>query len=111
VLELESGERGGVNLEQLLRVLGQRNVVSLIAEGGPTLLQSLFETERVDEVHAYVAPLLLGEAGLPLFPDGGRFDPTTLRNVVVEPLHPDVLFRGYTGTWSPERAEEAPHGT
>ena len=111
VLELESGESGGVNLEQLLRVLGQRNVVSLIAEGGPTLLQSLFETERVDEVHAYVAPLLLGEAGLPLFPDGGRFDPTTLRNVVVEPLHPDVLFRGYTGTWSPERAEEAPHGT
>lgn len=103
LIELEPGEQG-VNLDQLFRVLGQRNVMSLIAEGGPTLLQSLFENEHVDEVHAYVAPVVLGGAGIPLFPDGGNFEPAILRDTVMESLHPDVLIRGYTGTWSPERA-------
>ena len=110
VFELEPGEQG-VNLDQLFRILGQRNVVSLIAEGGPTLLQSLFEASHVDEVHAYIAPVVLGEAGLPLFPEGGRFDPARLRQVVLEPVHPDVLVRGYTGSWSPEGAQEALHGS
>ncbi len=99
VLELEHGE-DGVNLAQLLRVLGQRNVMSVIVEGGPTVLRSFFEDGHVDEVHAYVAPLLLGAAGIPLL-DAARFVPSRLRDVVTETLPPDVLIRGYTGDWSP----------
>lgn len=100
VVELESGP-DGLNLDQLFRILGQRNILSLIAEGGPTLLSSLFEAGLVNEIHAYIAPVVLGEAGLPLFPRGGAFEPERLRDVVVERLDPDVLVRGYTGTWSP----------
>lgn len=103
LLEIEDSA-GGLNLVQLLRALGQRNIMSLLVEGGPTLLQSLFQEDLVDEVHAYIAPLVLGSAGLPLFPGGATFEPATLQGVVVEELHPDVLIRGYTGAWSPEVA-------
>lgn len=99
-VQLEAGDRG-LELHQLLAVLGQRNVLSLIAEGGPTVLASLFEGGLVDEVHAYVAPIIVGDAGLPLFPAGTSFSPDLLRETVIEPLHPDVLIRGYTGRWSP----------
>lgn len=100
VLQLE-GSKEGVNLDQLFRALAQRNVISVIAEGGPTLLSSLFAGGHVDEVHAYIAPLALGEAGIPLVPAGARFEITALREVAVETLPPDVLIRGYTGDWSP----------
>ncbi|MEO8538258.1 MAG: bifunctional diaminohydroxyphosphoribosylaminopyrimidine deaminase/5-amino-6-(5-phosphoribosylamino)uracil reductase RibD [bacterium] len=100
VLELESDD-SGVNLDQLFRVLGQRSVMSLLVEGGPSLLASLFEAELADEVHAYVAPRILGPDGIPLLPDSPRFDAEPLREVELEVLHPDVLIRGYTGNWSP----------
>jgi diaminohydroxyphosphoribosylaminopyrimidine deaminase/5-amino-6-(5-phosphoribosylamino)uracil reductase len=99
VLQLE--EAGdGLNVDQLMAALGRRSVMSLLVEGGPTLLRSLLEEDQVDEVHAYVAPLLLGPAGLPLLPPGGAFLPSRLRDVQVEVLPPDVLVRGYTGEWT-----------
>jgi diaminohydroxyphosphoribosylaminopyrimidine deaminase/5-amino-6-(5-phosphoribosylamino)uracil reductase len=100
IVELEPGA-AGVNLEQLFRMLGQRSVMSVIAEGGPTLLASLFAEGHVDEVHAYVAPVILGPDALTLFGAEPSFDAATLRAVVIEPLAPDVLIRGYTGSWSP----------
>lgn len=99
VLELEE-DATGINLHQLLSALGQRNVVSLIAEGGPTVHAALFADDLVNEVHAYIAPKLLGQ-GIPLVPAGSLPFPVELREPVVEPLPPDVLLRGYTGTWSP----------
>ncbi len=95
VLRVES-DGAGLNLEQLLVTLGQRSVLSLIIEGGPTLLGSAFEAELVDEVHAYVAPVVVGPAGLPLFAGGGSFPPESLSHVEIEALAPDVLIRGYT---------------
>ena len=100
IIELEPAERG-VNLGQLLRILGQRSIVSLIVEGGPTVLSSFFAEELVDEVHAYVAPTVLGPSGTPLFERGPFFEPEVLRDAAIEVLHPDVLIRGYTGRWTP----------
>ena len=103
IIEIERSS-DGLNLQQLLRALGHRNIVSVIAEGGPTLFASLFAEELVDEVHAYIAPIVLGDAGLPLFPEDAQFDAAALRDVVVEAVSPDVLIRGYTGTWAPAEA-------
>jgi diaminohydroxyphosphoribosylaminopyrimidine deaminase/5-amino-6-(5-phosphoribosylamino)uracil reductase len=101
LIDLELGEEG-LNLPQLLRILGQRSVMSLIVEGGPVLLRSLFDEDLADEAHFYIAPKVLGGAGIPAFPGvHGVFPPVTLREVVVEDLAPDVLVRGYTGPWNP----------
>ena len=99
VIDLEE-DASSINLAQLLAALGQRNVVSLIAEGGPTVHAALFADDLVDEVHAYIAPRMLGQ-GIPLLPAGALPFPVELREPVIEPLAPDVLLRGYTGSWSP----------
>jgi diaminohydroxyphosphoribosylaminopyrimidine deaminase/5-amino-6-(5-phosphoribosylamino)uracil reductase len=101
VIECERAE-AGVNLDQLLQALGQRGVLSLIVEGGAQLLRSCLGGGHADEVHAYLAPMLIGPGGLPVL---GRAVtapvPLRLESVVIEPLDPDVLVRGYTGTWAP----------
>jgi len=97
IIELEPGETG-VNLDQLLDTLGRGGILSLVAEGGPVVLASLFEGGHVDEVHAYIAPRILGDEGVPLSLPGTA--PLTLEQPVIEPLPPDVLVRGYTGSWA-----------
>ncbi|MCC6958391.1 MAG: bifunctional diaminohydroxyphosphoribosylaminopyrimidine deaminase/5-amino-6-(5-phosphoribosylamino)uracil reductase RibD [Dehalococcoidia bacterium] len=100
VIQVEpSGQ--GLNLDQLLTILGERSVLSLILEGGPTLLASAFAAGVIDEVHAYIAPMVLGPDGLPLFAGDAAFAPEALQDVEIELLHPDVLVRGYTANWTP----------
>ncbi len=94
----------GINLDQLLAALAQRNIMSIWAEGGATLLGSLFEGAHADELWAFIAPLIVGGDGLPAVGGHGPAhiaDALRLREPQVELLPPDVLVRGYTGSWSP----------
>jgi diaminohydroxyphosphoribosylaminopyrimidine deaminase/5-amino-6-(5-phosphoribosylamino)uracil reductase len=103
VIECEAAE-GRMNLQQLLQALAQRSVTSIWAEGGGTLLGSLFDEGLVDEAWAFIAPVLIGGRGLPAVGgEGARFvaDATRLRDVEIERIGDDVLVRGYTGAWSP----------
>ena len=50
----------GHDLDATLRELGGREVRHLLVEGGPTLATALLAADAVDELHAYVAPVLLG---------------------------------------------------
>ncbi|MDZ7727148.1 MAG: bifunctional diaminohydroxyphosphoribosylaminopyrimidine deaminase/5-amino-6-(5-phosphoribosylamino)uracil reductase RibD [Dehalococcoidia bacterium] len=103
VLECEH-DQDGVNLDQLLRTLGQRGIISAWVEGGATLLGSLFDGGHVDEVWAFVAPRIIGGTGRPAV--GGRgidrvAEAHALREVTVEQVGEDVLVRGYTGRRDP----------
>ncbi|MCU1587773.1 MAG: diaminohydroxyphosphoribosylaminopyrimidine deaminase, partial [Frankiales bacterium] len=49
-----------VDLEQLLAELGERGVVSVLLEGGPTLAGAFLRAGLVDRVIGYIAPALLG---------------------------------------------------
>jgi diaminohydroxyphosphoribosylaminopyrimidine deaminase/5-amino-6-(5-phosphoribosylamino)uracil reductase len=103
VVECERGA-GGVNLHQLLQVLGQRGIGSVWAEGGGTLLGSLFTGGHVDEVWAFVAPLIIGGDGRPALAGTGAAkmgDAWRLRDVEIERFGSDVLIRGYAGDWQP----------
>ncbi len=52
---------GAVDLERLLDHLGaERQVTSVLVEGGKTLLGSLFDLGLVDKVVAFVAPTIVG---------------------------------------------------
>jgi len=99
VLEIEPATTG-LSLPGLLDQLAARGIISVIAEGGPTLHSALLAQGLAGEVHAYVAPRLLGQ-GIPLIPARSLPLPLELRQPTVEPLTPDVLIRGYIGTWSP----------
>jgi diaminohydroxyphosphoribosylaminopyrimidine deaminase/5-amino-6-(5-phosphoribosylamino)uracil reductase len=73
--------------------LAAREVRHLLVEGGPTLAAAFLRAGLVDEVHAYVAPVLLG-AGRPAVGDlgiGSIAGALRLTTRSVQPLGPDVL--------------------
>jgi diaminohydroxyphosphoribosylaminopyrimidine deaminase/5-amino-6-(5-phosphoribosylamino)uracil reductase len=81
-LPLPRGERG-IAADSLLRELGRRRLTNVLVEGGAAVLGSFFDADQVDEVHAFVAPRLLGGLGArsplagqgrPRIADAGRFE-------------------------------------
>ncbi len=78
---------------EVLAELAAREVRHVLVEGGPTLAAAFLRARLVDEVHAYVAPVLLG-AGLAAVADLGvsTIDQAVrLRPRQVQPLGADVL--------------------
>lgn len=78
---------------QVLAALAARGVRHALVEGGATLAAAFLRAGLVDEVHAYVAPVLLGsgpaavaDLGVTTIADAVRLEP-----VSVLPLGPDVL--------------------
>ncbi|TLW95372.1 bifunctional diaminohydroxyphosphoribosylaminopyrimidine deaminase/5-amino-6-(5-phosphoribosylamino)uracil reductase RibD [Saccharomonospora piscinae] len=56
--------------DEVLAVLGDRGVVDVLLEGGPTLAGAFVAGRRVDRLLAYVAPALLGAGAVALGPAG-----------------------------------------
>ena len=82
--------------EAVLRRLAAAGCTNVLLEAGPTLTGAFFAAGLVDEVHAYVAPKLLGDpAGLPPAASGpvGRIaEAQALELRVIERIGGDVLL-------------------
>lgn len=79
---------------EVLAVLAQRDVRHLLVEGGPTVAAAFLRAGLVDEVVAYVAPVLLG-AGPSAVADlgiSGIADALRLRPRSVDRVGPDVVI-------------------
>ena len=59
VLELP-GKQDMVDLEELFKVLGKREVATILVEGGSCLLGSLFDQQLVDKVLVFISPVIVG---------------------------------------------------
>ena len=57
----------GVNLEETLDLLGKRNILQVLIEGGGTLLGAFLEAELIQHLSIDVGACILGNHGLPLF--------------------------------------------
>jgi diaminohydroxyphosphoribosylaminopyrimidine deaminase/5-amino-6-(5-phosphoribosylamino)uracil reductase len=93
---------GRVDLAALLDLLGGRSVISLLAEGGATLLGGLLDMRGIDSVVAILAPRLIGgrEAPAAIAGDGvaALSDAVTLGEVDVERVGGDLVVTGYCVT-------------
>ncbi len=65
VLRLPPDTDGRVDLHALLRELGQRNLTSLLVEGGAQILGRFAAEQVIDRIWAFVAPKLIGGAIAP----------------------------------------------
>jgi diaminohydroxyphosphoribosylaminopyrimidine deaminase / 5-amino-6-(5-phosphoribosylamino)uracil reductase len=65
VIRVSSTAEGRVDMTAALRALAAREVVSVLCEGGAELAGSLFAARLPDELHMFVAPILLGPRGRP----------------------------------------------
>ncbi len=93
------GDDWRVDVRLVLSELGRRGVVNLLVEGGGTVLGSLFDTGFVDEVRAFVAPVIIGggEAASPVEGWGAESmaGAWRLEGTVMEPVGGDWLISGY----------------
>lgn len=98
LLELPS-EGGLVDLEKLLKVLGEQEIISVLVEGGGILLGSLFDGGLVDKVIAFIAPIIIGGKRAKTAVGGEGVDKVAdslkLERVSVERLGKDVMVSGY----------------
>lgn len=65
VLRLRQDSSGLVSLTSLLDEFGTAQFSNVLLEGGGQLLGSFFDHKLIDEMHAYVCPLLIGGADAP----------------------------------------------
>jgi diaminohydroxyphosphoribosylaminopyrimidine deaminase / 5-amino-6-(5-phosphoribosylamino)uracil reductase len=85
---------GEGDLHTALQRLGDRHLMSLLLEGGPTLQRAAAADGLIDAVQVYVAPDSLGDAGTPwLQPDELRI--AALHDRHVGPCGRDVFMEGY----------------
>jgi len=63
---LEVREKDGqVNLKDMLKKLAQQGIVSIVVEGGGTLIGSLFDERLVDRLMVFIAPKIIGGKDAP----------------------------------------------
>ena len=97
ILELPSVE-GIVELKYLLKILGERQITSVLVEGGGILVGSLFDQGLVDRVFAFIAPIIIGgEAKTPVAGRGvdKLSDAYCLERVTTARFGEDTLISGY----------------
>ncbi len=98
LLELPSKE-GRVDLQRLLKILGEKEITSVLVEGGGILLGSLFDSGLVDKVITFVAPMVIGGEGAKMAVAGEGVDKVNgaiiLKRTSVEKFGEDVMVSGY----------------
>ena len=83
----------GVDLEATLDLLGRRDVLQAMVEGGATLHGALLAAGLVDRIAAYISPKVLGPRAVPAFSDHDVHDLADARSwhlVSATPFDDDV---------------------
>ncbi len=88
----------GDSLDALLFELGRRRMTNVLVEGGARLIGSVLDANAADEVHAFLAPIIVG-GDTALSPAGGHglariADGRRLLDPVVRTLGQDVYIHG-----------------
>jgi diaminohydroxyphosphoribosylaminopyrimidine deaminase / 5-amino-6-(5-phosphoribosylamino)uracil reductase len=95
----DTGAGKQVKLAKILAELGQREITSVLVEGGSKLLGSLFDQGLVDKVVAVIAPVVIGgtKAPGPVGGSGAHTIPDALRltQVTYEQVDGDMIVTGY----------------
>jgi diaminohydroxyphosphoribosylaminopyrimidine deaminase/5-amino-6-(5-phosphoribosylamino)uracil reductase len=93
------GSHGRVSLTQLLKYLGEREITSVMLEGGEGIFTSAMQEEVVDKFTLFVAPLLVGGRNAPSLFGGKGVERLThairLERMRIEQLEGDLLIEAY----------------
>lgn len=97
VFRTDSSEH--VNVQQVVEILGERLVSSVLLEGGGTINAAFLEHQLIDKVVLYLAPKLIGGKDAPTFLEGTGFakmnQAIELSATQIEKLGKDFKLTGY----------------
>jgi diaminohydroxyphosphoribosylaminopyrimidine deaminase/5-amino-6-(5-phosphoribosylamino)uracil reductase len=85
VVRVPNSAEGRVDVGAALRLLASQGIVSILVEGGAELAGSLLATRLADELHAFIAPILLGPRGRPGAVDWAGPDTPAEAPCIVDP--------------------------
>ncbi len=85
VVRVPNSAEGRVDVVAALRLIAEQGVVSMLVEGGAELAGSMLAVRMADELHAFIAPILLGPRGRPGAVDWAGPDTPTEAPRIVEP--------------------------
>jgi diaminohydroxyphosphoribosylaminopyrimidine deaminase/5-amino-6-(5-phosphoribosylamino)uracil reductase len=98
-----SGENESARVQAALDELGQRDVQQLLVEGGPHLAGAFLDVGEVDELRAFVAPVVAGgrNAKPPVEGEGVELiaDAPRALHTTVERIEDDVLVTARLREW------------
>ncbi|HHV15332.1 MAG TPA: bifunctional diaminohydroxyphosphoribosylaminopyrimidine deaminase/5-amino-6-(5-phosphoribosylamino)uracil reductase RibD [Gelria sp.] len=103
VIRLASNE-DKLPLEEVLRVLGEMEIMTLLVEGGGEINGYLIEKGLIDKVYWFIAPKIVGGRAAPT-PVGGRGipqlkDALQIKSMEIERFNQDILITGYIGDYA-----------
>ena len=98
-----SGENEAARLGAALDALGERDVQSLLLEGGPHLAGVFLEAQEIDEARIFVAPMIAGgrDARAAVEGEGVELIDDAMRALTteVERIGPDILITARLREW------------
>jgi diaminohydroxyphosphoribosylaminopyrimidine deaminase/5-amino-6-(5-phosphoribosylamino)uracil reductase len=97
ILEMPS-VNGIIELKPIFKILGEREITSVLVEGGGILVGSLFDQGLVDRVFAFISPVIIGgEASTAVAGQGvdKLSDARRLERVTTTRFGEDILISGY----------------
>jgi diaminohydroxyphosphoribosylaminopyrimidine deaminase/5-amino-6-(5-phosphoribosylamino)uracil reductase len=96
ILVLGTDEAGRPDVAELMPALGKRGVCGLMVEGGSQVLGAFFDAGAVDEVWAFIAPVIIGGGVSAVAGRGAErvAEALSLTEIEYEHLGGDLLVRG-----------------
>ncbi len=97
ILALEADRNGRPDLDALMIALSERPLNGIMIEGGGAILGSFFDARLVDEVWAFIAPVIIGGDGKSPVAGSGAdnlSDALRMSDIETQTLCPDILMRG-----------------
>ena len=86
---------GRLDIQEALSRSGEREITSLLIEGGSTVNQAALAAGVVDKVFFYYAPIMLGEGAVPFAPSAPGNERLRISNVRAHRFGDDIAIEGY----------------
>lgn len=93
-----SGNPQNLAVEEILTKLGQREITSLLLEGGGGVYTSFLQAGFINKFHFFQAPILIGNDGIPMLTNltiNSIDSAYQLENVTIEKLGDNLHIEGY----------------
>lgn len=99
VIVMDADQEGHPSLNLVAKELGRRRLTNVLVEGGGEMLGAFFDQQLIDEVHAFIAPKLIGGSTAVSPVSGLGIDSISARPSLDEPaieiLDRDVYVHGH----------------
>jgi len=70
IISVKPNENGQLDLYEIIHILQQKKIQTLLIEGGGTIIWNFLQAQLVDELYVYVGPIVIGGKNTPTMADG-----------------------------------------